>query len=168
MINFDTTPNDTAKALSYTFPLLSGADNVNWEAVEIAVAALAIRQAQLGLTPLEMAYLLMAHMVTEGDLTSAGFEVRTAPNPKVDAILLSLHKKGLIDDDYSTSANTLELPSLTELGLAVCEWLLQTFGYSGQSTTYTPDEIIEELDTMPKEARIRPHTAPRLSLVINH
>lgn len=150
MINFDKTPNDTAKALSQNFPRFVGTDNVDWESVELAVAALTIRQARLGLTSGEMAYLMIMHLHPEGVLIMDEPSNRIAANQTNDAILLSLHKKGLVAGEYFNDENTDKLPTLTELGLAVCDWLLQTFGYNGQSTSYTPNEIISELNTIAK------------------
>lgn len=150
MINFDKTPNDTAKALSQNFPRYGGSDNVDWEAVEHAVVALSLRQASAGLTPGETAYLMLTHIIPEGALTADGSGIRIAPNQTNDSILRSLHKKGLVEGEHSNDENTCELPLLTDLGLAVCEWLLQPFGYNGKSTTYTPIEIIEELNPISK------------------
>lgn len=150
MINFDKTPNDTAKALSQNFPRFGGTDNVDWESVGLAVGALAIRQARLGLRAGEMAYLMLMHLHPGGALIVEEPSNRIVANQTNDAILLSLHNKGLVAGEYFNDENTDNPPHLTDLGLAVCDWLLQTFGYSGQSTTYTPNEIIEELNTIAK------------------
>lgn len=150
MINFDKTPKDTAMALSQNFPRSYAVDSVDWEAVGLALGALAIRQARLGLRAGEMAYLMLMHMYPEGSIVVDNQNNRITPNQTDEDILLSLYNKGLVTGEYFNSENKDNPPHLTDLGLAVCEWLLQTFGYSGQSTTYTPNEIIEELNTIAK------------------
>lgn len=154
MINFDKTPKDTVMALSQNFPRSFAVDSVDWEAVGLALGALAIRQARLGLTSGEMAYLLMMYTQPEGSVVVDNQNDRITPNLTADDIMASLHDKGLVVGEYFDAENkdilTHYQAHLTDLGLAVCEWLLQTFGYSGQSTTYTPNEIIEELNTISK------------------
>lgn len=150
MINFDKTPKDTAKALSHNFPRSFAVDSVDWESVGLSLGALAIRQARLGLSAWEMAYLLMIYTQPEGSVVIDNQNDIITPNLTADDIMASLHDKGLVVGEYFDAENKDSRAHLTDLGLAVCEWLLQTFGYSGQSTTYTPNEIIEELNTIDK------------------
>ncbi|GCD55487.1 hypothetical protein NBRC3222_0824 [Acetobacter pasteurianus NBRC 3222] len=94
MINFDKTPKDTAKALSQNFPRSYAVDSVDWEAVGLALGALAIRQARLGLRAGEMAYLMLMHLHPGGALIVEEPSNRIVANQTNDAILLSLHKIG--------------------------------------------------------------------------
>lgn len=84
-----------------------------------------------------------------------GSVIMDAPNNGISSdqtnaeILGTLHKKGLVDGEYFNDEKADTLPFLTELGLGVCDWLLQTFGYDGQTTSYKPEELIAELNTIP-------------------
>lgn len=150
MINFDKTPKDTVMALSHNFPRSCAVDSVDWESVGLALGALAIRQARLGLSAGEMAYLLMIYTQPEGSVVIDNQNDIITPNLTADDIMASLHDKGLVVGEYFDAENKGNRAHLTDLGLAVCEWLLQTFGFSGQSTTYTPNDIMEELNTIAK------------------
>lgn len=150
MINFDKTPKDTAMALSHNFPRSCAVDSVDWESVGLVLGVLAIRQARLGLSAWEIAYLMPMYVQPEGSVVVDNQNDRITPDQTAGDILLSLHNKGLVVGEYFDVENKDNRARLSDLGLAVCEWLLQTFGYSGQSTNYTPNEIIEELNTISK------------------